>query len=220
MTDGFDEVAARLEARGCDPDELAQVEADQGVRLPGSYRRMLRTMGRDMGGLFGGSDVAFPQVLGARAGAVELLEEHGLAHVLPPSAVVVMIHGGYAIWFLDTTEGEDPRVQAWSEEDLGAPKLAAPDLMTWIRAAEREQAGDPRAVRATRADRVPVAEREACPHCAGPMRWSTRTAWGPDTAPEHEGRVRQVAHCPACGVDRWRWADEPGAPLAVDIRRE
>src|SRR5690606_10188979 len=62
VTDGFDEVAARLEARGCDPDELAQVEADQGVRLPGSYRRMLRTMGRDMGGLFGGSDVAFPQV--------------------------------------------------------------------------------------------------------------------------------------------------------------
>jgi len=142
VTDDFAAIASRLGATGCTPSEIAWVEADQGVRLPASYRELLRVMGRDLGGLLVGSTVTFPDILGARAWAVELVKENGVPHLLPASAAVVMLHQGYFMHFVDPAEGDDPPVRSWGEGQSGEPtaQLEAPNLLAWILMIERSEA--------------------------------------------------------------------------------
>ncbi|MCC2313572.1 SMI1/KNR4 family protein [Cellulomonas xiejunii] len=142
MTDDFAAIASRLGAVGCTPSEIAQVEADQGVPLPASYREFLRTMGRDLGGLLVGSTVTFPHILGARAWAVELVKENGVPHLLPASAAVVMLHQGYFMDFVDPAEGGDPPVRSWEEGLSAEPtaQLEAPSLLAWVLMIERSEA--------------------------------------------------------------------------------
>lgn len=145
MADDFRALAARRGARGCTQDEIAQVEADQGVRLPAAYRELLAALGRDTGGLAVGSDLTFPGILGARADAVELFEENEVGHLLPASAVVVMIHQGYVVDFVDTADGQDPPVREWGEgqDDPQVTTVVAPDLLTWALHHERAAGSAP-----------------------------------------------------------------------------
>lgn len=143
MTEDFAAIASRRGAVGCTPSQIAEVEADQGVPLPASYRELLRTMGGDLGGLLVGSTVTYPDILGARAAAVELVEENRVPHLLPASAAVILLHQGYFMSFVDTAEGDDPPVRAWGEGARIEAKavVEAPSLLAWVLMAERTERG-------------------------------------------------------------------------------
>ena len=81
-SDEWEEMAVRLDARGCSPEEITSVESDQGIPLPPNYRRFLELMGRDGGGLVGGKR----SVLSGDA--------------RPEDAVVFMMHQGYQFMYL------------------------------------------------------------------------------------------------------------------------
>jgi hypothetical protein len=213
----FEEVAARLGATGCTPQEIAQVEADQGVAIPAVYRAFLQSMGRDAGGLFGGTDVVFPEILGSRRGAVEVLLENQVPDVLPATAVVISLHQGYVLEFLDPAEGSDPPVRGWAE--TGEPvaqqaQVVAGSLLEWLLQAERAVQDNVRYRLGIRNLRSLPPEREPCPSCSSPaMAWSSGASWGHPLPTEDWGRYALRAHCRSCGARFWRWADDLTLPL-------
>lgn len=137
LCDGFEELAHRLGAWGCTEEEVAAVRRDQGGRLPRSYECFLGHLGRDAGGLFGGSDLCYPQNLGLRKEAEALTNEDPEARfVLPDDAVVIWMHQGYQFAYLCCSEGDDPLVRYWLER-TEEPTVDAHSLLEWI---EQEEA--------------------------------------------------------------------------------
>lgn len=210
-------VAACTDALGCTPDEVARVEADFGRPLPYGIRVFLETMGRDVGGLFGGADIGYPDMLGMRRYAVDLLAENQCRHSLPDDALVFMMHQGYILWFV---RSEDPRVFGWSEgldeDDRHEFQVVADSLGEFFHG-ELDSAVLPpdrkeSHRRSTQTGRRLRFQNDSCPHCSTPFRtWSTDLAWGPDEL--NPGRDRIVATCVRCGRTYWRWSDSPDAPL-------
>jgi hypothetical protein len=220
VADEFELIARRLGATGCTPEEIARVEADQGVALPANYRAFLRSMGRDAGGLFVGTDIVFPDILGARDGAMELLLKNQVRDVLPATAVVVYLHQGYICGFLDPAEGSDPPVWEWMETSSTAPQVrsVASSLLELVVGAERSSRSDVRHRIGARNFRGRALEHQPCPRCgASPLTWGGRATWGNDTCAEDRGRYAMTAHCLACGSRWWRWADDDvDSPLLLD----
>jgi hypothetical protein len=105
----FEALARELDATGCTEVEIDRVERDQGVPLPHSYRFFLATMGRDVGGLWCGSDIGFPAILGARPDAADLPG-------FPAEAALLMNHQGYEFTYVCAADGHDPPVHCRSEE--------------------------------------------------------------------------------------------------------
>lgn len=113
---------------GYTEQQVAEAEAQLGGRFPEVFRSYLREMGRRPGELFTGSDLAgideFPQF---RADAPELAAEAGADLVLPPEAVVFLMHQGYTFVYLLATGGFDgPVFQSTEAED--EPGEAAPSF--------------------------------------------------------------------------------------------
>src|SRR5687767_6327753 len=95
---GIETLAEQLGAEGCTRAEVAEIEADQGVRLPAIYRQFLGLMGRDCGGLAPTTAIGYPSVLGMRDLALELFGEHADGS-LPGDAIVIALDGR-RFWFL------------------------------------------------------------------------------------------------------------------------
>ena len=104
----FEALAADLGARGCTQQAIEAIESDQGVTLPRSYLYFLATMGRDDRGLWDGSEIGFPAILGARPNPEDLPG-------LPSDAALLMNHQGYEFTYVRAVEGDDPPVYCWSE---------------------------------------------------------------------------------------------------------
>ncbi|MEV0675999.1 hypothetical protein AB0I60_05690 [Actinosynnema sp. NPDC050436] len=61
--------------RGCTPEEVAEVRADQRAeRLPAQHEEFLLTAGRRAGDLLRGTDLFYPSLLGPAAEGRELLD--------------------------------------------------------------------------------------------------------------------------------------------------
>lgn len=114
-------VAAEISAEGLPligltEAEIAEVAADQQVaRLPSSYRDFLRLMGRGTGRLLVGTDAFYPQLLGLKCDAAALLEADGQASLVPAAAVVVAMHQGYQVYWMQDLGVEDPPVYMFQE---------------------------------------------------------------------------------------------------------
>jgi hypothetical protein len=127
-------LAEQLGAEGCTRDEIAEIEADQGVRLPAVYRHFLSLMGRDCGGLAPSTDIGYPSVLGARAEAFDLWGDPTGAGL--PGDTVVIALDGRRFWFLRATDGPDPSVWLYCAGPGGTtkPELIATsitDMLEW-----------------------------------------------------------------------------------------
>ena len=133
-------LAARLDAIGCTDDEIDRVRVDQGGDLPRSVECFLRWLGRDVGGLFGGSEVGYPHVLGMKDAARQILDAYRADHVgvfqLPDDAVVISMHQGYAFEFVRCSSGENPPVEWWAEGTTHPrhPGLGHASIAEWLRA--------------------------------------------------------------------------------------
>ena len=93
---------------GCSEAEVDRIGLAQGVACPPEYRDLMRAVGRHAGGLMAGSDWLFPEPIGLKADARQLLAEQSDAPELPDGSLVFLMHQGYLFWFLaGPPDGED-----------------------------------------------------------------------------------------------------------------
>ncbi|MFI0940777.1 SMI1/KNR4 family protein [Streptomyces sp. NPDC021020] len=109
----FAEVLRRYSARGVlatapisglSDSQLFAVELDQGVRLPAEYERFLRFMGLEAGGLFGAEVILFPDILGIKSRARDMVAEFGIDVDLS-DALVFASHQGYMYFYMNPEDG-------------------------------------------------------------------------------------------------------------------
>ena len=129
--------AASADVSGLTEQEITTVEADQGVKLPPIYRAFLAIMGKSAGSLFVGSDAFFPQILGLRCDAEELLEENSSPFTLDSTDVVFLMHQGYQFMFMHGSD-DDPPVFLYKEGD-DRPSLVASRLSSFLEGAIKDR---------------------------------------------------------------------------------
>lgn len=101
----------------CTEEEVSSLELQLGVSLPSAYREFLLWMGHGAGQLMQGSDCFFAQLLTIQEWAKELLQENSFPEKLPDDAFVFFMHQGYQFSFLRTTEGDDPPIYYFLEDE-------------------------------------------------------------------------------------------------------
>ena len=219
----IEQLARELDAWGCTPDEIAVVRHDQGLALPRSYETFLRHLGRDGGGLFGGTAVCYPEIVGLRRAAVQVLDEYRQwktgceVFVLPEDAVVISMHQGYAFQFVRASLGDDPPVEWWAEgtQHPEQPSIDAASIAEWLEAEASSSVLPPEQRRshrlATQAGRRRSFERERCPSCGGELVWGALVYFA--AGDPNSGREQARALCQGEGRSYWRWADESRTPL-------
>ncbi|NGN63761.1 SMI1/KNR4 family protein [Streptomyces sp. A7024] len=139
IVDGITAIPGQV--RGLSEETIREIERDQPAPLCEAYRCFLSLLGGGAGRLFQGTDVFYPDVMGLREGALELLEENGFPFELQETDRVFYMHQGYLFWFLRGT-GPDPEVWGYGEgQHENQPILDSDRFTDWVRAmAEQEKA--------------------------------------------------------------------------------
>jgi SMI1/KNR4 family protein SUKH-1 len=101
--------------------EIAQVENDQRISLPESYRQFLACCGNMRGGPLDSEDVFFKDLLGMKDDAILILREGGDGDQSLDEYVVFMMHQGY-IFFCMKNDSTDPLVFGYSSVEGGGMK--------------------------------------------------------------------------------------------------
>jgi hypothetical protein len=102
---------------GLSDEEIQLVTRDQELdHLPARYVEFLRVMGRSAGRLLAGTDVFYPDILGLRRDALELLSENGVAGLIQDGSVVFAMHQGYQVYWMNGA-ADDPPVLMYHEGD-------------------------------------------------------------------------------------------------------
>lgn len=116
--------------RGCTPEEIQQIIRSQQVnRLPIVYHQYLLYMGRYAGGyFFRGTDVYYPDILGFKEAAIELLLGMETTLTLKQTDFVFQFHQGYHFLYFNSEE-DDPDVISVGEAQK-TPKNLGP-LSSW-----------------------------------------------------------------------------------------
>jgi hypothetical protein len=127
--------AAPHELRALAGEAIAAIEGDQPARVSDAYRAFLEAAGGGAGRFLQGSDVFYPDVLGVRATAQEILERRGLT-LQHDDRVFLMHHDAQ----FDFTRGDEPDPEVWSYNDGDeAPTLTHARFTDWLRANVDEQ---------------------------------------------------------------------------------
>nr|WP_221376742.1 hypothetical protein [Actinoplanes polyasparticus] len=105
---------------GLTADEIREITLGQGLdRLPARYEEYLRFLGGPKSfSLIAGIE-SYPYLVELKDEARALLETEGHPELLPDTAVVIGIHGGYAVHWLTDAALDDPPVQLYEEGDAG-----------------------------------------------------------------------------------------------------
>lgn len=111
---------------GCSFQEIDDLEAKVGHRLPAAYREYLRWMGNDHDGVFRGSDWFSSDVEENTTYVRTLLEENGIDWRPPGPILSFFCHQGYMIaWFDLPAADDDPPCHLFSEgRAMTAPSRA------------------------------------------------------------------------------------------------
>jgi hypothetical protein len=133
VCDGVTAAAHDLQALSY--EAIDAIEADQPARLSDAYRAFLEVAGGGAGRFLQGSDVFYPDVIGIRATAQELLGTHGLT--LEATDRVFLIHQGAQFDFT-RGGGADPAVWSYNDGD-DAPLQTHGRFTDWLRANVEEQ---------------------------------------------------------------------------------
>jgi hypothetical protein len=134
-------IASPEEIQGCTKEEVEEIQAYAGVKLPAIYLDFLYTMGRGAGNFFKGSDMFYPSLLGLRKAAEELLSEEGASFSLPKDAFVFLMHQGYQFLFFRTLGcSDDPPVYHYMEGE-GAPRKISRSFSRFLIESIKEHEG-------------------------------------------------------------------------------
>lgn len=105
---------------GCTSAEIEAIRLDQGVPLvPRDYARFLEMVGREAGLLLRGTDAFYPEILGIKRDAQELLEGGGSGLRLEPESLVIAMHQGYQVFWFQSVREDAPRVLMHQEGSSG-----------------------------------------------------------------------------------------------------
>lgn len=115
---------------GCSADDLADLERQEGIRLPASYREYASAAGMRPGDFLVGSDLAFDQLDTVRRSALALLEDDS-GPKLPDAAFVFCSHQGYQFLFFELGDSPDPPVFHYLE-GTRAFREVAPSFSAWL----------------------------------------------------------------------------------------
>ncbi len=99
----------------CSENEVSTLQQRLGFVFPQAYTEFLLWMGHGAGGFLQGEAV-FYQDLPLDEDARRLLTEDGITIPLPEDAFVFYMHQGYQFMFLRLTEGANPPVHYYGEE--------------------------------------------------------------------------------------------------------
>ncbi|MDN3576281.1 SMI1/KNR4 family protein [Chitinimonas viridis] len=95
---------------GASEEDVGALESRIGLKLPDTYRQYLVWMGRDVNGIFRGSNWFISDIESNREVLKDLLEEIGSQYELAPSHLVFFTHQGYmAAWFDASGNEVDPK---------------------------------------------------------------------------------------------------------------
>jgi hypothetical protein len=111
----------------CSPPDVEEIRRVQGVNLPTQYEQFLRTMGRRAGDLLRGTDFFYPGVIRYFDEVREFIVENGITHLVRPDAVLVGMHQGAELYWLD--QGDPSGPMHWYQEGAEAPKMSWPTLL-------------------------------------------------------------------------------------------
>ncbi|SFP32526.1 hypothetical protein SAMN05421810_102264 [Amycolatopsis arida] len=131
-------LAAREDLVPCSATEIEEIRAVQRVpALPGQYVDFLRTMGRSAGRFLRGSDFFYPQLVELVEEARDLLAENDVAHLMLPGSVVVGLHQGYQVYWMEP--GEPSGRVHWYDEGEESVTRSWPSLVDFLVAQADEQ---------------------------------------------------------------------------------
>lgn len=99
----------------CTAQEVNDLEATIGLKLPLAYKEFLLWAGHGAGRLMIGSQFYYDDLLAIQEIAAEMLEEDKSPEILPKDAFVFWMHQGYMFSFFRTSEGDDPPVHHYCE---------------------------------------------------------------------------------------------------------
>jgi len=108
---------------GCDREEIQEIEQKEDVSLPAAYVLFLQEIGKSAGDFLRGDDLYFPEMIGLKNGANELIEESNAAVELTDSEFVFAGHHDYVYLYFDTNHDEDPPVYRYVEGDENSEKV-------------------------------------------------------------------------------------------------
>ncbi|RZS43805.1 hypothetical protein EV193_102786 [Herbihabitans rhizosphaerae] len=95
-------LAAEATITPCTPAEVDEVRASHGVdTLSEPYERFLLLMGRGAGELLRGTDIYYPTALNLAEYTEEYLAENDVAHLFAPGSIVVAMHQGYHVSWIE-----------------------------------------------------------------------------------------------------------------------
>lgn len=115
---------------GCNPEEIAQVEAKFHLQLPAIYKEFLSRMGKTAGRFLVGSDCLFPAPLRLRDDAEAFLQDSGSGFKLGENDFVFMGHHGYEFLFFSAADSPDLPVFLLVEGE--GPKRVFPRFSDWL----------------------------------------------------------------------------------------
>ena len=116
-------LAQQSEIKGCSSAEIAEITEHAGRELPEVYKAFLRQMGKGAGWFFRGTTFFYPELLRARRGALELLQDDGEPFRLSEFEFVFSEHQGYQFMYFPLGDEEDPPVYLYQQGHLNSEKL-------------------------------------------------------------------------------------------------
>ncbi|MEV6170293.1 SMI1/KNR4 family protein [Streptomyces sp. NPDC051954] len=113
VSNGFSETRIK----GMSSVEIEEVEREQGVRIPDSYRKFLEFCGNSQGGVLESENIYSRDLHGIKGAAMEALRDGG-DDVSLDGYIVFMMHQGY-IFFCMREGSADPSVYGYSSVEGG-----------------------------------------------------------------------------------------------------
>ena len=99
----------------CSDLEIIQLERQQGINLPSTYKDFLKMMGHGAGKFLRGSDCFYQHLPQIQEWAKQLLVENDFPQTLPEDAFVFFMHQGYQFSFFRLSEGDNPPTYSYCE---------------------------------------------------------------------------------------------------------
>jgi hypothetical protein len=137
-------LAKRPEVRGCTTEQIAEVAAFAGSRLPRVYELFLKKMGLGAGSFCADIEMFYPEILTLRGDAEELLREGGAAFTLSDRDFVFSMYQGFQFMYFRLDGSEDPPIFLYLEGQLTPQKnwpTVSAYLLAIVEEDERRAAG-------------------------------------------------------------------------------
>jgi len=124
--------------KGCDSVEIQKIEQKEDVSLPAAYVLFLQEIGKSAGDFLRGDDLYFPDMIGLKSGAKELIKESDATVELTDSDFVFADHHDYVYLYFDTNHSEDPPVYRYIEGDE-EPEKVFEHFSEWVESSVQDE---------------------------------------------------------------------------------